>query len=105
MPITSKLITISSGKLQTISGSSTSSGTVSADTTAGGTQIVASNTNRMFTQCQNNGSVDVYYGTGTVTSSFLKVVPGGTWAWHSQEALKVLAASGSASIAYCDYTA
>ena len=91
------------GDIQQDAASTTSSGTVAADTTAGGTQIVAANANRYFTQCQNNGSVDVYYGTGTVTSSFLKVVAGGTWAWHSQEALKVLSSSGSANIAFTDY--
>lgn len=91
------------GEVQDAAATTTSSGTVAADTTAGGTQIVAANANRRLTQCQNNGAADVYFGTGTVTSSFLKVVPGGTFTWLSQEALKVLSSSGSCNIAYTDY--
>lgn len=81
----------------------TASGTTAADTTAGGTTIRAANTKRRFTQCQNNGAADVYFGAGTVTSSFLKVVPGGTFTWYSPEALKVLSSSGSCNIAFTDY--
>jgi len=66
-----KVLLVDSSK--TPAASSTSSGTVAVDTTAGGTQVVAANTARRFTQCQNNGAADVYFGTGTVTSSFLKI--------------------------------
>lgn len=92
-----------SGANQQDAASSSSADTVAADTTAGGTQIVAANANRYFTQCQNNGAADVYFGAGTVTSDFPKVVPGGTFTWHSQEELKVLASSGSCNIAFIDY--
>ncbi len=94
---------ISIGEVQSAAATTTSSGTQAVDTTAGGTQVVAANVNRYFTQCQNNGSVDVYFGTGTVTSSFLKVAAGVAFSWHSQEALKVLSSSGSVNIAYTDY--
>jgi len=106
-PTTKALLTdavLSGDGLNQLAALSTASGTISVDTTAGGTQVIAANAKRMFAQCENNGSVNVYFGTGTVTSSFLVVVPGGTFTWHSQEALKCLAASGSASIAFCDYT-
>lgn len=96
-------VTFPAGANQQDSATSSTSGMVAADTTAGGTTIVAANSGRYFTQCQNNGAADVYFGAGTVTSSFLKVVPSGTFTWHSQEALKVLSSSGSCNIAFTDY--
>lgn len=94
---------VSIGEVQSASATTSTSATVVATNGAGGTQVVAANANRAFTQCQNNGTVDVYFGTGTVTSSFLKVVPAGTFTWHSQEALKVLSSGVDCNIAYTDY--
>ena len=81
----------------------TASGTVAATNAAGGTEIIAANASRTYAQCQNNGAVDVYFGTGTVTSSYLKVVPSGTFTWDSQEALKVLSSGADCNIAFTDY--
>lgn len=79
------------------------SDTVAADTTAGGTSVVAANNKRVGCEFTNNGAVDAYYGTGTVTSTFQIIVPGQTKLWNSQEELKVLASSGSVNISYVDY--
>ncbi len=78
-------------------------GTVSATNGAGGTQIVAASAKRVFTQCQNNGAVTVYFGTGTVDNTFLQIVAGGTFMWMSQEALKVLSSGAACNIAFNDY--
>lgn len=78
-------------------------GTGTAVATTGGTQIVPANSNRNYTQCQNNGSVNVYFGNATVDNTYPVVVPGGVFRWDSQEALVVLAASSTATIAFIDY--
>jgi len=92
-----------SGGTQSKASTTSSTGTQAVDTTVGGTQVVAAQANRYFTQCQNRGSVTVYYGAGTVTSSYQPVDAGDTFTWHSQEALKVLSSSGSVNITYTDY--
>lgn len=78
-------------------------GTVVATNAAGGTTIVAANAKRKYTQVQNNGAVDVYFGAGAVTSSFPKIIPNGVFTWDSQEALKVLSSGADANIAFVDY--
>lgn len=100
LPVTATLSTTS---IQSESAAISTGGTIAATNGAGGTQIVAANTKRSFTQCQNNGSVDIYFGAGTVTSSFPKVVPNGLFTWNSQEALKVLSSGVNCNIAFIDY--
>lgn len=87
-------------------GANTSSvgGTVAATNAAGGTQIIAANATRSYAVLQNNGSVDVYFGAGTVTSSFPKVVPGGVFRWDTVEAVKVLSSGVDCNIAFIDNT-
>ncbi len=80
-----------------------SGGTVAATNGAGGTPIVAANAKRSFTQCQNNGAVNVFFGAGTVDSTFPVVVPNGIFSWHSQEALNVLSSGANANISFIDY--
>lgn len=92
------------GNVQSLAADTTVSGTVSATNGAGGTTIVAINALRSFIQCQNNGGVDVYFGAGTVTSSFLRVVPNGLFTWNSKEALKVLSSGAACNIAFTDYS-
>jgi len=100
LPVTASL---SATAVQTEAAATTSAGTIAATNSAGGTQIVAANPKRAFTQCQNNGSVDVYFGAGTVHSTFPKVVANGVFTWNSQEALKVLSSGIDANIAFIDY--
>lgn len=95
--------TISIGEVQGAAATTTSSGTQAVDATAGGTQVVAANTNRAYTEFTNTGGFVCYYGTGTVTSSFQQILPSQTKAWNSQQALKVLSSSGSINIAFVDY--
>ncbi len=83
---------------------SSTSGTVAATNAPGGTQIIAANPDRNYAQCQNNGGVNCYFGTGTVTSSFLKVLPAGIFRWDSIEELKVLSSGVNCNIAYLDYS-
>lgn len=96
--------TIDIGNVQVEAADTTTSGTVSATNGAGGTQIVAANTLRAVCQFQNQGAVDVYYGTGTVTTSYDRIVPSGTAAWVSKEALKVLSSGAACNISFTDYS-
>jgi len=93
-----------SSVVSTQAAASSAAGTTTADTTAGGVVIVAANSKRMLLQLQNNGVVTVYFGEGTVTSSFPQLLPSGTAAFLSKGACKVLAASSTAAIAFIDYT-
>lgn len=96
--------TIDIGNVQQLAADTTTAGTVSATNAAGGTTIIAANTLRSFAQCQNNGGVDIYFGAGTVTSSFPKVVANGLFTWNSKEALKVLSSGAACNIAFIDYS-
>jgi hypothetical protein len=81
----------------------TTKGLVSVDTTAGGTVVIAQNTVRKYALIQNKGSVDVFIGAGTITSSDITLAPGGDFQWQSQEAIKALSSSGSVNIAFIDF--
>lgn len=101
--VTLEASSITIGEVQSSSATTTANATVACDTTAGGTSVVAANTNRAYTEFTNTGGVVCYYGTGTVTSSFQQILPSQTKAWNSQEQLKVLSSSGSVNIVYVDY--
>lgn len=93
----------SAGGNQTKAATTATSGTVAATNAAGGTQIVAANANRYYTEFTNTGGVDAYFGTGVVTASFEPILSGQTKAWNSIQALKVLSSGANTNIAFTDY--
>lgn len=78
----------------------------SVDTTAGGTQLLAANSQRRFLLVQNKGSVDVYVRVdgGTVTSSDGLTLAAGNGVIYDADggvpvgAVKALSSSGTVTV-------
>lgn len=85
-----------------VGSTSLSSGTVSADTTSGGVEVVAARETRRSVLLVNRGTVTVYVGTGSVSSSNASLLPGEALTLETTAQVKAKAASGSASVDFFD---
>lgn len=76
---------------------------VSVDTTSGGVQVAAARDTRKSILLRNMGSVAVYVGTGTVSSTNgMLLSPGEALTIATTAAVKAKAASSSATVAYLE---
>lgn len=88
----------------TISGTALGNNQVSVGTAAGGTTIVSASSGRQGVSITNQGSVDCYIGTGTVTASngFL-LKPGESVGIPTDSEIKGITASSTTTIGYLSF--
>lgn len=78
-------------------------GQVTVDTTAGGVTVAAARDTRKSILVRNRGTVVVYVGTGTVSASNgFPLDPGEALTVQTTAAIKAIAASTSATVAYIE---
>lgn len=84
-----------------IDGTALSNGQVTVDTTSGGVQIVAASAGRAGVIIKNQGSVDCYVGTGTVsTANSLLLEAGESISLTTDSEVKAITGSSSTTIGY-----
>jgi len=78
-------------------------GQVTVDTTSGGVTVAAARDTRKSILVRNRGTVVVYFGTGTVSSSNgFPLDAGEAMTIQTTAAIKAIAASDSATVAYME---
>lgn len=78
-------------------------GQVTVDTTSGGVTVAAARDTRKSILVRNRGTVVVYFGTGTVSASNgFPLDAGEAMTIQTTAAVKAIAASGSATVAYLE---
>lgn len=84
-------------------GTAIANGQVSVDTTSGGVQVVAARDTRKSVLIRNRGTVIVYLGTGTVSSTTgFPLDAGEAMTIQTTAQVKAIAASSSATVAYIE---